>query len=96
MMLTDHPKRRPLRALVRGALQLWQAWIVTAALLAAVYAIAPQQVGIVAYKGVFITLGGILGFWLDCWTFDPARTIGEQWRRAGLMAAAMLAFGLGA
>jgi len=86
----------------REAMRLWQVWLVTFALLVAVYLIAPQQIGVVTYKAVFISLGGIMGYWLDRWTFPPIRheaydgRSAAMLRRAGLMAAAMLSFGLGA
>lgn len=87
----------------REVTRLWPVWLVTVALMAIVASIAPQQIGIVAYKGCLIGLGGLGGYWLDRWTFPPIREQHSKveqraamQRRALLMAAAMLASGLGA
>jgi hypothetical protein len=96
-------QRRRVRGMAREVLRLWQAWLATIVLLVVVFAVAPQQVPIVAYKGALITLGAISGFWLDRWVFPKIRSetnaidrMHAMYRRAALMAAGMLAFGLGA
>lgn len=95
-------QRDRVRGMVREVTRLWQAWLATFVLIGVVLAIAPQQVGILAYKGSLIGLGGLGGYWLDRWTFPPIRDEhgidrrAAMLRRALLMAAAMLASGLGA
>lgn len=95
--------RKVVREAARETFRLWQVWLLTFVLLGFVYWIAPQQLPLIAYKGAFIGIGGLGGYWLDRWTFPAIR--GEassiekrhaMYRRASLMVGGMLATGLGA
>jgi len=90
------------RRATKEVTRLWPVWLVTFGLLGIVYAIAPQQIGIIAYKVALIGLGAVAGYWLDRWAFPPIRSetsaSGREhamYRRAALMAAGMLACVLG-
>lgn len=85
---------------IKRAVRLWQAWLITLVLLGTIYVIAPQQIGLLAYKSVFLTLGGVIGYWVHTWTFGHIE-VGcgdeqEKWRRTVYMVGGMLAFALAA
>lgn len=78
--------------------------LLTAALLVAVYFMARQQIGLLAFKACFISGAAALGYAVDRALFPTTRphSIAEvdlrwryEWRRAGIVAAAMLTAGLG-
>jgi len=82
-------------------------WIViTLALTVAVGLLAPHQLGVTLYKFSLISLGAVLGYWIDRSVFPYARPHhapeGCQYdevatlRRAILMAAVIIAIALGA
>jgi len=84
-------------------------WALLAALLSmAVALIAPQQIPVALYKINLVAIAGVLGYWLDRSLFPyarPAEFVGSpstdvfsacMIRRALIVAAAMLAVGLGA
>lgn len=84
-------------------------WIVvTLILLAAVAALQPQQALVTLYKLSSVTLGGVIGYWLDRAVFPYARPDQiktpnfvldysmAMLRRAIIMAASMIACALGA
>lgn len=83
-------------------------WMIIAALLAAVvFFIAPQQLPVSLYKLSLVALAAVVGYWIDRSTFpyarphiiNPTHTVVlacAMLRRAIIMAAAMLAMGLGA
>jgi type IV secretory pathway protease TraF len=83
-------------------------WAVIALLLTAlVLALAPQQVPVTLYKLNLVALAGVLGYWLDRSLFPYARpdqisvqhpmvVAASMIRRALIVAATMLALGLGA
>lgn len=87
----------------RKLFRMWPAWLVSAALLVTVYYIAPQQIGVIAYKAVFLTLGAVVGYWIHVWSLgyigDDLNVSSMQhaaWRRAVFIVGAMIAFALAA
>lgn len=84
----------------RGLAKGWQTWLVTLAMLVAVYFIAPQQITILPYKALAIGLGGMGGFWLffsiegDIGCMDDDRQEAARYRRAAMMVGGMLAIAL--
>jgi len=67
-------------------------------------ALAPQQLPVILYKVALVVLAGTAGYFLDRWIFPYARPheVAGEWRdiscmirRAIIVAAAMLAVGLG-
>jgi len=89
--------------MTKEVLRLWEVWIVTIVMFVIVYYVAPQQIAISAYKASMITSGALIGYWVDRWSFgrifstdDTDEKVPGMLRRAGLIAAGMLAFGLGA
>ncbi|MCV2359650.1 putative holin [Paucibacter sp. TC2R-5] len=82
--------------------------VVALLLLVAVWAIAPQQLPVTLYKLTLVTIAAVAGYWLDRGLFPyarpdkVARCMGDaviaaaMLRRAVIVAAAMLAMGLGA
>ncbi|MBK6853254.1 MAG: putative holin [Burkholderiales bacterium] len=94
-------------------LRLWGWVLITAVLLAAVWALAPQQLAVSVYKLSLVTLAAVVGYWLDRSLFPYGRPdellertlvqpelaaafAAAMLRRAVVVAAAMLAMGLGA
>lgn len=82
-------------------------WVLmTIVLLAAVWAIAPQQLPVSLYKLSLVTLAAVVGYWLDrslCPYARPDHVDDEpnimaaaMLRRAIIVGCAMLAMGLGA
>ena len=91
--------------------RLWGWFLITLALLAAVWCIAPQQLPVSLYKLSLVTLAAVVGYWLDRSLFPYARPdairiqpVPDQHcimgaamlRRAIIVGCAMLAMGLGA
>jgi len=78
--------------------------LITLVLLLVVAKVAPQQLGIVAYKGALLSGGGFLGYWVDRVLFPYGRPdqaeyqtqAHAEYRRAIVVAAALLAVGLSA
>lgn len=58
-------RRRPFR--------LWELVALTVALLIAVAVIAPHQLGVIVLKVCLVSLGGVVGYWLDRILFPYAR-----------------------
>lgn len=52
-------------------LSFW--FFITAFLLAVVYAVSPNQLPVVLYKLALVSLGGVVGYWLDRSLFPYAR-----------------------
>ena len=105
-MKPQHPLFKP-----RQAPRLWGWLLITLALLACVWAIAPHQLPVSLYKLSLVTLAAVVGYWLDRSLFPYARPdkfsncladsglhlMGmAMLRRAILIGCAMLAMGLGA
>lgn len=84
--------------------RMWPAWLVSVALLLILYHVAPQQIGVVAYKALFLTLGAAIGYWTHVWalghiTDDGLTEEGKQharYRRTAFVVGAMVAFALAA
>lgn len=93
--------------------RLWEWVLITVVLMAAVWALAPQQLSVSVYKLSLVTLAAVVGYWLDRSLFPYARPddlldrvvtapemasafAAAMLRRAVVVAAAMLAMGLGA
>jgi len=86
-------------------LRMWPTVIVALLTFAAVYWIAPQQVGILVYTVCKLSIAGYLGYWLDRWIFpndrvespDPDKVADDpemaQKRRAFLVGCCILAAG---
>lgn len=70
-----------------------------AILLALVFFLSPAQFPVVIHKASLVTLGGVLGYWLDRHLFPGARTTKDSpgpWmlRRAVIVAACILSIGI--
>lgn len=83
------------------AVRLWQAWVVTIAVFAVIYAVAPQQIPLALYKVSMCTMGGIAGYWMHVWVFghiegiDCAEEMAQaKWRRTAYMVGGMIALAL--
>lgn len=84
--------------------RMWPAWLVSLGLLVVLYQVAPQQIGVVAYKALFLTLGAVIGYWTHVWalghiTDDGLTEEGKQharYRRTAFVVGAMVAFALAA
>lgn len=84
------------------AVRLWQAWVVTIAVFAVLYAVAPQQIPLTLYKVSMCTMGAIVGYWVHVWCFGHIEDIHEdaaalehaKWRRSAYMIGGMLALAL--
>lgn len=86
--------------------RMWPTVLVALATCAVVYAIAPQQIGILVYTIAKLTMAGYCGYWLDRWIFPVDRPsapnadsvaddpTAAQYRRAVIVAAALIASGL--
>lgn len=99
-----------MRAQLKAIFRLWPAWILSFATLMVVYAVAPQQLPLLAYKASFVTFGAITGYWLHVWTMghipepasDDTVQLGNlryehgKWRRTVYMVGGMVAFALAA
>lgn len=91
---------KPIIAFCQG----WPLHIVTGVLLLAVWAAAPQQLGIIAYKAALITLPVVLVYWIGRWILkldvaklDSGNLSKEDQRDlVYLCCAAMIAAGLSA
>lgn len=84
---------------------LWCA-LVTVALMILLWFMSPQQLPVIAYKLTLILLAAFVAYWVDRWLFPYARPdsslpqgaivyAAAQVRRAIIVAAAMLAVGMG-
>lgn len=81
--------------------------LITLLLLAAVWLLAPQQLPVSLYKLSLVTLAAVVGYWLDRSLFpygrpddlqvsEPEHFGAAMLRRALIVAACMVAMGLGA
>lgn len=81
--------------------------LITLLLLAAVWLLAPQQLPVSLYKLSLVTLAAVVGYWLDRSLFpygrpddmqisEPQHFGAAMLRRALIVAACMVAMGLGA
>lgn len=96
------PKHSYLFSLLRG----WQLLATTVVLVVAVIVIAPQQAGLIVYKAGLITGAAYLAYLVDRVIYPNARpdsahlsdweAVHAQYRRAIIIASAMLAAGLAA
>lgn len=79
-----------------GILRMWQAWLISIALLVVIYYLQPQRVGVLLYKTFFITWGAAMGYWIDRWLTPynrpDANNVEAQDRRTKIVCCAMLAF----
>lgn len=104
-----HPPRTPSPSPTWPRLSGWL--LITLALLACVWAIAPQQLAVSLYKLSLVTLAAVVGYWVDRSLFPYARPdrfhngladtaahlMGmAMLRRSIIVGCAMLAMGLGA
>lgn len=88
---------------IKRVFRMWEAWVASICLLMIVAAIAPQQLGVIAYKFVFITLGAVAGYWVHVWgfghigdTLEGANMQHAKWRRVVFMVGGMMAASLAA
>lgn len=99
-----------MRSLTR-IFRLWPAWVLSIATLMVVYAVAPQQLPLLAYKAAFVTFGAINGYWLHVWTMGhiadgrsgaddtmtgTPRDEHPRWRRTVYMVGTAIAYALAA
>ncbi len=101
-MSQDHTSRRRARRL---APRMSVLTIITLCLLLALAAIRPEQLQVVLYKAGLVTLGGVVGYWLDRSLFvNEARPgeciggihiVGAWLRRALIVLACVLGLTLG-
>lgn len=89
--------------LVRNLFRMWPAWIVSIILLAIIYQVAPQQIGLIAYKALFLTLGAVVGYWVHVWSLGHitdeltnTQRNHAMYRRTIFVVGAMIAFALAA
>lgn len=83
--------------------RMWPAWLISLILIAVIYEVAPQQLGLIAYKALFLTLGAVVGYWVHVWCLGH---IGDElkgnalqharYRRTAFIVGAMIAFALAA
>lgn len=83
------------------------AWtVITLGLLLALLALRPEQLSVVLYKAGLVTLGAVLGYWIDRSLFPYAQDrphrcigalhiVGAWWRRALIVLACVLGLTLG-
>ena len=81
-------------------------FIATCVLVAAVFFIAKQQIGVLIFKANMLTMASIIGYWIDRTVFPYSRPghlqankqiqVHAEYRRAAIICAALLAVGLGA
>lgn len=83
--------------------RMWPAWLVSFALLLIIYQVAPQQIGLIAYKALFLTLGAVVGYWVHVWSLGhisddltPSQRNHAMYRRTAFVVGAMIAFALAA
>jgi len=84
--------------------RMWPAWIVSVGLLLVLYHVAPQQIGVIAYKALFLTLGAVIGYWTHVWALGhiiddgmpEAEKQHAKYRRTAFVVGAMIAFALAA
>ena len=86
--------------------RMWDWSLAAAVAVAVVWALAPQQIEIIAYKGSLLTLAAVAGYYLDRALFPYARPhrfddpdtqyvfAFSMMRRAVVIAAALLSVGL--
>ncbi len=89
--------------MLREVFRLWQVWVVQLLCIWIVYAVAPQQLPLLAYKVSVMCTGGLLLFWIDRWLFgkieddDPAEwRIARMWMRVAAVCTGILAAALAA
>lgn len=94
------------RAELRDVLRMWPTLVVALLTMALVYAIAPQQIGILVYTLAKLSMAAYLGYWVDRWVFpdsrpcspDPDRVADDptasEYRRAAIICATVVASGL--
>jgi hypothetical protein len=53
--------------------RMWDFILASLALFAVIVYVAPEQVGVVLYKLALVSLGGVVGYWLDRRLFPYSR-----------------------
>lgn len=67
--------------ILKQAFRMWEWLLVTAVLFAIVWWIAPQQIELLFYKAVQVTIGTFIGYWLDKSLYrgaSPDRFLGHR------------------
>lgn len=89
--------------LFRNLFRMWPAWLISFVLLIVIYQVAPQQIGLIAYKALFLTLGAVVGYWVHVWSLGHItdELSADQhnhaaYRRTAFVVGAMIAFALAA
>lgn len=83
-----------------GILRMWQAWLVSLIILAVIYYLQPQQIGVLLYKTFFITWAAAVGYWIDRWVspYDRPNMLDSSdlapMRRTYIICFTMLSFAL--
>lgn len=89
-----HRRHRLLRVI-----REWPAHILTVLLIAVVLVIAPQQSSLLLYKLCLMSIGAVGGYWISSFFLRMDGECGDEtdkWRLVALMAAGMIAMGMGA
>lgn len=102
-MTTKLPDINDGDSILRRVLRMWPAWIISVLLLVVIFFVAPQQIGLIAYKALFLTLGAVIGYWVHVWSLghigDDLSMANQQqaaWRRTAFVVGSMIAFALAA
>jgi len=102
-MTTKSPDFHDGVSMIRRVLRMWPAWIISMALMVVIYIVAPQQIGLIAYKALFLTLGAVIGYWVHVWSLghikDDISRDNQQhaaYRRTAFVVGSMIAFALAA
>lgn len=74
-----------------NAPRMWQWYIVTAALLVAINVVAPQQISVVAYKALLVSLAAVLGLMIDRSLYKRWGPLIDGMERSNVGAARVLA-----
>ena len=69
----------------------WQWYIVTAALMVAIYFVAPQQLSVVTYKVLLVSLAGVLALTIDRSLYKRWGPLIDGMERSNVGAARVLA-----
>lgn len=102
-MTEETPGIKETKTWISKTLRMWPAWVVSLLLLAVIYEVAPQQLGLIAYKALFLTLGAVVGYWVHVWALGHVSDSANEkqlqharYRRTAFIVGAMIAFALAA
>lgn len=90
-----------LTALLKKMPRMWDWWLTSVVLVALIYWIAPQQLPVMAYKMVLVSIAAVLAYWIDRSLFKRAAAVdsaADGWvmlRRALVFLGCVLGLSLG-